>query len=480
MSKSILSIQNVLPVFRPHTFTQPINWQINEGEHWAIIGPNGAGKSQMIDIVMGKQAIKSGEIQCLDNLSVRNAIKYVAFTNIYSFIDVRQSYYQQRWNIGEEQTASFVKDIFESVACDTATANAFISLFGIETLMEKRVNMLSSGELRKTLIVLSLLSNPKILILDNPYIGLDAKSRGALNETFAQLARLNKVQIVLIVTNPADIPPIITHVLPLQNRSVYPFQSRNDFLANSQLIKTLFDKEIDEITFPAQPSSSNSGFKNVLIFKNVSIKYGTKTILENVNWTVRRGEKWLLQGENGSGKSTLLSLIFCDNPQSYANDITLFDRKRGVGQSIWEVKSRIGFISPELTLYYRKNISCLEVVASGFFDTIGAPRSSNPQQQESALLWMRLFQIEYLRETPFLSVSTGERQLVLLARAFVKTPDLLVMDEPLHGLDINAKKHVNNIISAYCTSEKSLIYVTHYEEEIPPIIEHRMILEKHL
>jgi len=475
---SILSVQNVCPVFASRIFSQPINWDIKEGEHWAIIGPNGAGKSRLIDIVMGKHALRTGEIRCRNGAKISEIAKYVAFTNIYTFVDVSRSYYQQRWNTGDQQTAPFVRDVFARANAEEGVGDKLTALFGVNEWMDKRINMLSSGELRKTLIVLSLLSKPRVLILDNPYIGLDAESRCVLNEMFDRLACLEKVQIVAVVSNPSDVPPITTRVLPVKDGLLLPPRNCEGFLKDESFMGELFDKKFPEIGFPSGNESGSSDFENVLVFKNVRIKYGNRTILEKLNWTMRRGEKWLLQGENGSGKSTLLSLIFCDNPQSYANDITLFDRKRGAGQSIWEVKSRIGFVSPELTTYYRKNITCLEVVASGFFDIIGSPRSSNARQQNLALQWMRMLGIEYLKEASFLNVSTGERQLVLLARAFVKKPDLLIMDEPLHGLDMNHKIRVNNIISAYCSPEKSLIYVTHYDNEIPPVVNRRMTLKK--
>jgi molybdate transport system ATP-binding protein len=478
VDKSIISLQNVSPVFAPRIFSQPINWTIKEGEHWAVVGQNGAGKSRLIDIVMGKTALRSGEIQCVDNLKISEIAKYVAFTNIYTFVDVSRSYYQQRWNTGDQQTAPFVRDVFARADAEEGLIDKLLPLFGVDKCLGKRINMLSSGELRKTLLVLSLLSKPRVLIVDNPYIGLDAKSRGALSEMFESLAHLDKVQIVSVVSTPSDLPPITTHVLPIKDGCLLPSRSREDFLKDEDFIGSLFGKKFPDIAFPSENESSAPDFKNVLIFNNVRIKYGERTILENLNWTLCRGEKWLLQGDNGSGKSTLLSLIFCDNPQSYANDITLFDRRRGVGQSIWEVKSRIGFVSPELTTYYRKNITCLEVVASGFFDTIGSPRSSNARQRAAARQWLRLFGIEHLQEISFLNVSTGERQLVLLARAFVKEPDLLIMDEPLHGLDVSHKIRVNELISSYCSPQKSLIYVTHYDDEIPPIINYRMKLEK--
>lgn len=171
-------------------------------------------------------------------------------------------------------------------------------------------------------------------------------------------------------------------------------------------------------------------------------------------------------------------MICGDNPQAYANNITLFDRKRGTGESIWDIKKRIGYISPEMHLYYLKNVRCLDVVGSGFFDTIGLYRKCDTGQEVVALEWMKLFRVEHLKDVSFLNVSSGEQRLILLARVFVKNPDLLILDEPLHGLDIINKRRVKEILERYCDSNKSLIYVTHYENEIPSIVDKRKVLIK--
>src|SRR5688572_13384763 len=117
--------------------------------------------------------------------------------------------------------------------------------------------------------------------------------------------------------------------------------------------------------------------------KKVSVQYGDKIILDEVNWKVMKGERWLLSGPNGAGKSTLLSLITADNPKAYANSIFLFGKKRGSGESIWDIKKKIGFISPELHLFFDQGTSCFDVIASGLFDTIGLFRQLSAAQQRS-------------------------------------------------------------------------------------------------
>jgi len=191
-------------------------------------------------------------------------------------------------------------------------------------------------------------------------------------------------------------------------------------------------------------------------------------ILDGINWTVRPHEQWALLGPNGSGKSTLLSLINADNPQSYANKIELFDRRRGSGESIWDIKKKIGFVSPELHQYFKSDATCLQVAGSGFFDTIGYLRTCTPEQLQKAEGWLRLLEIDRYAGEKFQQVPEGVQRLVLLARALVKNPPLLIFDEPCQGLDAHQKKHFKAVIEELCRHlPVTLIYVTHYEEELP-------------
>lgn len=474
----LIEINSAIPRIEQLVFTHPINWTIKKDENWAIVGSNGAGKTLLIDILTGKHALKSGSIKTVNNERISSVVKSVAFSDIYSIVDTQNSYYQQRWNTSCEAEAPLVKSLFEKG--EKSWVERLVSAFGIEDLIDKEINLLSSGELRKTLIVRSLLSKPRILVLDNPFIGLDTKSRISLNDLFKNLSDLNSIQIVLLVSDPRDIPDMVTNILPVKDKTLLEPLSREQFIANKDTINNLFEKKetivLNDIV--GSVSNDNISFENALVFKNIHIKYGNRSILKDLNWQIKKGEKWALLGENGSGKSTLLSLVAGDNPQAYANDITLFDRKRGTGESIWDIKKRIGYISPEMHLYYLKNVPCIDVVSSGFFDTIGLYKKCNEEQKRIATQWMKLFGIKNIKDQSFIQISTGEQRLALLARVFVKNPDLLILDEPLHGLDIESKKRIKRIIEDFCTSEKSLIYVTHYEEEIPDIVTKRLILKK--
>ena len=211
------------------------------------------------------------------------------------------------------------------------------------------------------------------------------------------------------------------------------------------------------------------------------IRCGARTLLKDLDWTVHNGEKWALSGQNGAGKSTLLSLVCADNPQSYACDIVLFDQQRGHGESIWDIKKHIGYVSPEMHRAYNRDMPAIRIVASGLQDSVGLYVKPSEKDYDVCRMWMRFFGIEDLAERTFLKLSSGEQRMVLLARAFVKDPELLILDEPLHGLDAKRGTLVKDIIDAFCQRKnKTLIMVTHYKENLPQCITDSIYLTRNV
>jgi molybdate transport system ATP-binding protein len=471
-------------------FKKPLSWSLYPDEHWAFIGPNGSGKTLFMDVITGKLAIKSGtrEYPLIDslNLSVSESIKAMAFRDINSLSgDYTNTSYQQRWNSQEAESSPQISDLL-TLHIDSDYSNLILDLLCVRPLLNRKLIHLSSGELRKFLIVRALMSKPKVLILDNPFIGLDAPSRDLLNRVLETLSGMKGLQLIFVLSNPSDIPDFINHVLPISNKMLGNSISPSDFVADKSLLRTLFQTLKDnssERVFESFTSGDFTEFHSddkpvVIQLCDVHIGYDQRTILNQLNWAIMKGERWALLGPNGAGKSTLLSLVCADNPQSYANDIRLFGKKRGSGESIWDIKRHIGYVSPEMHNYYQKNVPCKEIVGSGLFDTIGLYRKCNEEQLGQCAKWMSIFGISALAEKSFRNVSSGEQRLCLLARAFVKEPALLILDEPLHGLDVSNKLMVKKIIDDYCSnSEKTLIYVTHYLHEIPDCVHKQFNLQ---
>lgn len=471
MDRKVIEIVDGVTRHPAYRMDKPIDFVLNEGEQLAIVGPNGSGKTMLVNTIIGRYPLMMNEVHYdFDDENKRMVcenIHYIAFRDSYGDHDPNY-YYQQRWHSQDVELSPTVREQFElGVSAENmALRESLFRDFSIDALMDKLLVMLSSGELRRLQIVKALMTSPRVLIMDNPFIGLDAEMRHQLYELLKQLISERGLQLILVLSREDEVPDFITHVVPVYNKVV-----------GGKIEKSLFPVATDvscNIGGVASGGVDSSDGKDVIIeLRNVTLRYGERVIFENLNWTVCRGERWALHGRNGSGKSALLSLICADNPQSYACDISLFGQRRGKGESIWDIKRRIGYVSPEMHRAYLKDLPSIEIVASGLHDSIGLYKRPRPEQMGVCKEWMRVFGIEELAERTFLTLSSGEQRLVLLARAFVKDPELLILDEPLHGLDTQRREQVRGIIDQFCIRpEKTLIMVTHYPEELPSCITH--------
>lgn len=471
------------------SMAEPVNFSLEEGEHIAIVGRNGAGKTMFVDMITGKHPVFPDSVRYAFDEPYNN-LKYISFRDTYGGDNDRTYFLQQRWNQMEidENTptvGSKLEEAFEQAGEDTPERRAFqkhiYEILNLKQLLDKYIILLSSGELRKYKLALSLFTNPKVLIMENPFIGLDKETREQLGKLLGLLVKEQDLQLILVLAKTDEIPDFITHIVKVIDRKV---EAKTEYI-KSQQINTNFPSAIlhalgyKHVSDTSLPSSSSSIFplQEIIKFDKVTIRYGTRTILKDLDWTVKKGEHWALSGHNGSGKSTLLSLVCADNPQSYACNISLFGQKRGSGESIWDIKRHIGYVSPEMHRSYKQNIPAIQIVASGLKDTVGLYTRPNESEKQQCRYWLNVFSIGHLENRNFHEMSSGEQRLVLLARAFVKEPDLLILDEPLHGLDDENRFMVKEIVDKYCEdSSRTLIYVTHYQEELPNCIDHSICL----
>lgn len=465
-------------------FAEPVSFALPKKEHLAIVGPTAAGKSVLVDVIMGRYPLRSGVIEYdfspAESNAVYRNVKYISFRDVYGTNSGGEYYYQQRWNAHDQDGIPCVSELLG----DEGTAEwreELMDLLGLRPLLDKLIIMLSSGELRKLQIATALFSAPKLLIIDNPFIGLDANMRSLLNDILGRIATDGGVQIVLVMADADDIPSFIDRVVRVENMRVLPAQKRDEYVAARSGACCADDLSLSLLRerVLSLPCNDAPTCETVVELNNVSIRYGERTILKELTWQVKSGEVWALTGENGSGKSTLLSLLCADNLQSYACDITLFGRRRGSGESIWEIKKHIGYVSPEMHRAYMKNIPAIDVVASGLHDSVGLYVRSTPQQLQMCEWWMELFGVLHIKERSFLQLSNGEQRMLLLVRAFVKDPALLILDEPFHGLDARGKCRAKAVIEAFSARKgKSVICVSHYDDELPCTVNRRLHLYK--
>lgn len=512
-----------MPQTRMH---QPVNFVLESGEHIAVMGPNGGGKSCLVDLLTGKNLLMQGSLE----YDFGPDIKPTAYGNIVqlTFEDALGSvekpyYFQQRFNSQDRDESPLVMTVLKralasgnvsatGLSADEARMaghgltledaraagaeddseflqNPLLDTFMMRPLLQKRMVLLSSGEMRRYQLFKYLIKKPHVLIVDNPFIGLDAPMRQQLSDFFQMLVDSHEVQIVMILSMLDTVPEFMTHVVEVKDMVVGDKMTREAYLASKEdfsasPLSHLSDELKSEMLSlpmlsPANLTADGSVTDEIIDIRNLSLHLpDTDRILYNgLNWTVRRGDKWALQGRNGAGKSTLLSLICADHPAAYACDISLFGRRRGTGESIWEIKKHIGFVSPEFHRAYKENRPAIDIVASGLHDSVGLYKRPRPEQVDTCLFWMRVFGIDHLKDRMFLTLSSGEQRLCLLARAFVKDPALLILDEPLHGLDTYRRNLVRDVIATFCRRpDKTLIMVTHYVEELPGQITQSLVL----
>ena len=450
-----------------------ISFSLYENESLAITGPSGSGKT-LLALALAKKIFYRGEIQFVNN-SNTNIVFVEQLHHFKNLQHTNDLYYQQRFNSYDtEETETVAQSLGENLK----QAEVFLKEMGIEYLRDVRLIQLSNGENRKLQILKARLEEPKVLILDQPFIGLDKETRTWLQQQFDALIKSGV--LLILITSPEEIPASISKVLCLENGEVKSFEKLETFKKRIELdpIETKSDFVSPDLKKILETEPTDTAYESVIEMRNVSIQYGDKIILDKVNWKVMKGERWLLSGPNGAGKSTLLSLITADNPKAYANSFFLFGKKRGSGESIWDIKKRIGFISPELHLYFNQSSTCFETVASGLYDTIGLFRQLSDEDIELVDQWMEFCRLKDIKQKRLYELSVGEQRAVLLTRALVKNPPLLILDEPCQGLDTERKNEFLELINEVCTrGNKTMVFVSHYEKNRPSCISHFIKLE---
>ena len=448
MDNCLAKISDVSVSLGAKPVVSSISFQILSGQKTAIVGPMGSGKTSLAKALAGR-LFRTGEVF----FSCRNPDK-----RAYVMLVEQQHQFKNRSNLSE----FYLQQRFNSSDCEDAYTveeelagfeiEDWVSIFELSGLLKRPLIQLSNGENKRLQIVKSLAYQPDWLILDNPYVGLDVNGREILTKGLLSLDSKG-IQFILICS-PGDVPDFINQVIELPLLQDAPAKP-------------------EPLLRPLDP------FETALKMEKVQIKYGTKTILRDFSWQVNRGERWAIKGPNGAGKSTLISLITADNPQAYSQNIILFDRKRGSGESIWDIKRKIGYLSPELHLYFKEGGSCFSVVASGLFDTLGLFKRLSDEQTSQVNHWMQVMGIAHLKERSFLQISGGEQRMVLITRALVKNPELLILDEPCQGLDRVQTDHLKSVLDYLAeNSDMTLLYVSHYDRDIPSCVNQVLELKR--
>ncbi|CAN5155532.1 ATP-binding cassette domain-containing protein [soil metagenome] len=444
------------------TLLDNVSFSLQPKQHLALIGASGSGKTTLAKALSGK-VFHKGNIEFTANPHINFVEQHYHFKTLSNTKDF---YYQQRYNSTDNADALTVKAELKLVLNDKEKINALLQQLQLAYRKNAPLLQLSSGEHKRFQLIKALLKPADILILDEPFIGLDITSRERLNNILSTVA-VSGTQVICI-TGANEIPDCITHIAYLERGKLKQFKAKEAFEFSKENLSANYQPVY---SFPAFTIKEEKQFTDVVRMEQVHITCGDKKILDNINWTVKQGERWLLKGHNGAGKSTLLSLIYGDNPQAYANTIYLFDKKKGSGESIWDIKKNIGYISPELQWHFDTSTTVYHAIGSGFFDTIGLFRKLTTEQHKILEQWLDLLRLSHVTNKPLSSISASEQRLTLLLRALVKDPPLLLFDEPCQGLDRKQTQHFVQLIDDLCIQlNKTLIYISHYDNEIPSCI----------
>lgn len=488
-----LCVHNATVKFYGKVLFQDLNFTMKSGESWAILAGSGKEKTAFLETLLGRTSIMRGSIDrpfALDYQKEKSAQgKINSFRDLVAVVsqkypfknksNLQNFYYQQRFNSSESDEADTVWEYLSQVQVDHLgpwNMEKVLTLFDLEKLSDKSLIKLSNGETRRLALAAALLRNPMLLLMDMPLTGLDVATRNDFDRIISQIID-SDLQVVM-TTTPEEIPDSIHCVGLLKD-------GKMEVLADKGALKELNglgagtplgrNKKLEEILTHYKTRHHDI----ILSLNRVTIKYGEKKVLDQVDWKVSQGERWLLKGPNGAGKSTLISLVLGENPQAYANDMVLFDRQRGTGESIWDVKRPIGFVSPELSRYFPSNQTCLKVVLSGLFDTMGLFKKVNQEQEDLGYRWLDVFGIAQLASLGLQQVSLEEQRCCLLARAMIKHPQLLVLDEAAQGMDEEMRQYFRSSLEQIIRRTSiAMIYVSHYQEDVPEGVTRSLELEK--
>ncbi|WP_448874372.1 ATP-binding cassette domain-containing protein [Desulfobulbus propionicus] len=429
------------------------------GELWCLVGGNGSGLTVFLDLF-------TGEHYMAEKFAVPEQYGLLSFKQQQSIFEAElrkdDTDFLDRIDPGTP-----ARDFLTDIECHRDQ----IALFGLEDLLDRGYRQLSSGQARKLCLLQQITAGVKFLVLENPFEGLDLSSCRELNQVLSRL-RDQGLGIVVLVNNSGDIPAGTTHLglfgdgrLLLQGPAT---MIRDKVLMALARQPPLFQVSVDEFRQGPGPGQEPAD-SNLITLKNGFARYGEVEVFAGLDLTINRGDHTLITGPNGCGKSTLLQILTGDHPLCYANDLIMFGKKRGSGESIWELKRQMGIVSPDLHRNHRVSGSGLAIVLSGLFDTIGLYDAPSQAQQQRARRWLERLGMAARAGQPFRRLSYGEQRLLLLARALIKGPQLLILDEPTQGLDEGNRRALLDFLAEIAAEQlATIVYVSHRQDEFRP------------
>ena len=443
-------------------------WQLLENENWCVLGRNGSGKQYFNQLLIGELLPTSCEQLALPPNDKVAIISFEAQQDIYEAVLEKVSPDYADINQAMIKAKNFLPE--------NKWHDPLVTEFGLSQRLDTSYLQLSTGESRKLLILQSIFQGVDLLVCDNPFDSLDIASCTALSSAFARLSQAG-ITIVLLLSNRQDIPPWFDNIAFIERGQFSVLGNLTDDSTKHQL-DALLTPAADDIPWP-DTVQQLADYQHTFLVELIqcTVRYGGVSVFEDINVTIKPLQHTLITGANGSGKSTLMQLITGDCPQCYSNNIHVLGYKRGSGESIWELKAQMGIVSAELHRQYRVRVDLLTVILSGFYDSIGLYQAATQKQLTIAAQWLDKIGLFAQRHQLFQQLSYGEQRLVLIARALVKSPYLLILDEPTQGLDELNRHRVLNFLEHLATQKHStMLLVSHRQDELLSIFEQHIKL----
>jgi molybdate transport system ATP-binding protein len=476
--EQLIRLEGVSLVYRALPALKGINWTVRVGQQWACLGPNGSGKTSLARVVSRQATHYSGEITRARELEERG-VAYVCFEQARALCDRDRKLDDSEQRADAADPGTLVKDAILGGREPDAPYYRWVERLGIGHILQRGLRYISTGEMRKTLLIRALLSDPALLILDSPLDGLDRASQGELRRILDELLR-SSLTLLMLCRQVDDIPEAVTHVLVLDRGQRLVDGPRGEVLQSAAVSSLMHPPATPLAPLPepaARPYRVPEG-RPLLELRGVSVSYGDHRVLHDVDWVFDRGQHCSVSGPNGCGKTTLLSLVTGDNHKAYGQDITLFGIRRGSGESVWDIKQKYGQLDTQLHLNFARGMRVVEVVVSGFFDTIGLYDDWGDAQRDRALSWLAALGLADLGRESFDALSFGLQRMVLLARAMVKSPVILLLDEPTLGLDGHHRRLILRAIDHIAAnSDTQVIFVSHSAGDTPACINQHLVFE---
>ncbi|KXZ34933.1 molybdate ABC transporter ATP-binding protein ModF [Vibrio alginolyticus] len=437
------------------------DWKINTQQSWGIFSADGDIGSLLGDLICDEMSPNSGEIE-LNGLSVAQVSLSEQQRLLERELEKDDTDFLDRIDQG-----STVYSLILEQSQDTNLTEQLVNDLDLSHLRDSGFRVLSTGETRRVMLARALATQPDLVLLDNPFTGLDIAHRAALARYLHSLSQ--NVQLLITFSRESDMPEWINSIALFSAGKLDSTMDKSSWDNHPIIgqIKSQSEQQSEEMMSLIRQHQHSTPFNNPIFeLKNGAVEYTDKKIFTGLNWRIDKGQHWQVKGPNGCGKSTLLGLIFGDHPQCYSNDIDIFGKKRGTGETIWEIKQHIGMVSSALHLQYRVNCSALEVILSGFYDSIGLYNQPTRKEKDIANEWLDILHMSQYKKTSFKQLEYGQQRLLLIARAIVKQPTLLILDEPYQGLDFLGRRLVKNTLELIARENLSqLLYVSHYQED---------------